>query len=106
MDIPTMRRALALEAEARKLLKQYEKYVLLRPDANSMKEIINVGDPHTYQKDSYSRLQVEIPGQARRYAFQLWRKEIALRYNAAVRELNQTGALTGLRLLTIQEPHP
>lgn len=106
MDIPTMRRAIGLESEARALLKQYETYVLLQPDSYMKKETINVGDPVTYKTNQYHRIEVEIPTKARRYVFNLWRKEIALKYNTKVRELNQIGALTDLRLIPIQEPHP
>ena len=99
MSPETMRHALAVEAEARKLRKQLDEYVLIKADTGCQKEVINVGDPVKFRESEYCRVQVPIPESARRYVFNLWRKEVALKYNALVRELNQIGVDTDLALI-------
>lgn len=101
-----MRRALSLKAQAEKLLFQYNEWVLVQMDSASHKEIINAGDPVQYKKDSYHRVEIPISGEARRYIFRLWKREIGLKYNACVRELNQIGMAHGLQLITLERPHP
>lgn len=106
MDAATMRRALELESNARRLLKQHNEYVLLRVDSSATPEVINVGDPVNFRKDEYHRMKVAIPQEARRYVFGLWKRETALKYNAIVRELNQIGMTTDLRPLPTERPRP
>lgn len=99
MTPETMRHALAVEAEARKLKRHLDEYVLLKRDHSSREEVINVGDPMRFQKNKYHHIHVPIPESARRYVFNLWRKEVALKYNEYVRELNQIGVSTDLSLI-------
>ena len=97
MTPETMRHALAVEAQARKIKQQFDQYVLLKIDPASQKEVINVGDPVTYRQNEFHRMQVAIPEAARQYVFRLWRKEIALKFNEHVRKLAQLGMTTDLR---------
>lgn len=106
MTPETMRRALAAKSEADKLLRQYNEWVLVRVDGHSYREFLNVGDPIAFRKDSCSRQEVPIPETARRYVFRLWKHEIALKYNALVRELNQIGMQHDLSLLSVVRPVP
>ena len=99
MSPETMRCALSVEAEARKLKRHLDEYVLLKRDNSSREETISVGDPVKFRESEYCRVQVPIPESARRYVFNLWRKEVALKYNALVRELNQIGVDTDLALI-------
>ena len=104
MDAETMRRALDLANNAQQLLKKHNEYVLLKVDQASSAEFINVGDPVQFRKDEYHRMKVPIPAEARRYVFALWKREIALKYNAIVRELNQIGMSHSFELLPITRP--
>jgi len=106
MDAETMHRAIQLEHNAKKLREQHDKYVLLRRDSYTKPEIINAGDPFLYKEKDYHRVEIPIPDEARRYIFALWKREIALKYNSIVRELNQIGMTTDLRPLSIERPHP
>ncbi len=101
-----MRHALAIEAEVSKLKKQLDEWVLLKLDSNSAKEIINVGDPISFRTNEYHRMQVAIPEAARRYVFRLWQREIALKLNEKIRELNQLGMTHGLQLVEIPSNVP
>lgn len=99
MTIDQARRAILVEAEARKIKRRFDEWVLLQIDASSAEEIINVGDPVTYRKNEYHRMKVKIPEAVRRLAFRQWRKELALKFNEYVRELAQLGVSTDLRLI-------
>ena len=99
MSPETMRHALAVEAKARKLKRYLDEYVLLKRDHSLREETINVGDPVRYREGEYHRVHVPIPESARRYVFNLWRKEVALKYNECVRELAQLGVDTDLSLI-------
>lgn len=99
MTTDQMRHAIAVEAEAQRLNKQFTGWVLLRCDQATKPEVINVGDPVSYKQNEYHRMTVEIPDAVRRLAFRQWKKELALKYNAKVRELNQLGVSTNLRLI-------
>ncbi|MEC9017668.1 MAG: hypothetical protein VYC29_07115 [Pseudomonadota bacterium] len=99
MTIDQARHAISIEAEARKLKRQFDKWVLLAKDHNSQAEIINVGDPVMYKKDQYHRMTVAIPDAVRRLAFRQWRKDLALKFNQCVRELNQLGVSHGMSLI-------
>lgn len=94
-----MRSALAIEAEARKLKRQFDEFVLIKMDGHMPREILNVGDPVLYRQGEYHRIEVPIPETARRYVFNRWRKEIALKFNDHVRKLAQIGMTTDLRLI-------
>jgi hypothetical protein len=95
-----MSHALSLNHQAGSLRKQYDKYVLLRKDHNAKEEVLNVGDPAG--RDQYNRVFVPIPEAARRHVFHLWRREIALKHNAIVRELNQLGVKHGHSLIALR----
>ena len=99
MTTEQMRRALSIEAEARKIKRQFDEWVLLKMDASSHPEVINVGSPATYRKNEYDRMKVAIPDAVRRLAFRQWRKELALKFNEYVRELAQLGVQTDLSLI-------
>lgn len=94
-----MRRALELNSSASNLRKQFDTYKLLLKDQHSKEEVLNVGNPAG--RDQYNRITVPIPEAARRHVFHLWRREIALRHNAIVRELNQLGATHAHELIKI-----
>ena len=95
-----MQRAIDIKARAEKLKRQLDTYVLLKRDS-ACKEVISLGHPEQFKKDSYWRLETPIPEAARRYVFRLWQRETTLKYNALVRELNQIGVLHELNLLTV-----
>lgn len=99
MTADEMRRAISVEAEAIKIKRQIDGWVLLKPDSASKPEVINVGDPVAYKQGEYHRMTVEIPDAIRRLAFRQWRKELALKFNERVRELNRVGMATDLRLI-------
>ncbi len=99
MTTDKMRRAISIEAEARKLKKQFDEYVLLKVDSGCTREVINVGDPVSYRKGEYHRVEIAIDETVRRLAFRAWRKNVALKFNEYVRELAQIGASTDLRLI-------
>ena len=103
MDAETMRRALELQSRAVAIRKQYDAYVLLKRD---QKEFILCGDPVSYRKDEYHRMQVEIPESARRHVFNLWRKDVADKHDAIVRELNKIGMAHGLTKIEAKAVHP
>lgn len=103
MTTEQMRRALELVSTAEKLKRQMDKFVLLVRDNSTRGETILVGDPVSYKQGEYHRVDVPIPEAARRYVFRLWRKEIAQKFNAAVRELNQLGASHEFRLVEFSE---
>ena len=94
-----MRRALELDQRATSLRCQYETYVLAKCIYGSSKEVINIGTP---RKDgTLDPTTVEIPEEARRHVFNLWRRGVALKHNACVRELAQLGASTTHRLIEL-----
>lgn len=95
-----MQRAIGIEAHAKKLKNQLDTYVLLKRDS-VCKEVISLGHPEQFKKDSYWRVETPIPEEARRYVFRLWQRETTLKYNALVRELNQIGILHDLKLATV-----
>lgn len=99
MTIEQMRRAISIEAEARKIKRHFDQWVLLKMDSASHPEVINVGDPVDFRKNEYHRMKVAIPDAVRRLAFRQWRKELALEYNKYVRELAQLGVHTDLSLI-------
>lgn len=99
MSEADMRRALMLISDAKSAQRQLNEYVLLVRDSSKKGETIQVGDPVTYRNNEYHRLDVPIPEDARRYVFRLWRKEVARRFNAMVRELNQLGASHDFKLV-------
>lgn len=90
--------AVALDREARTLKKKIDTYVLLRRDA-LVKEVVCLGDPVQYRSGEYFRVEVPVPEEIRRHAFNLWRRDMAKRYNAMVRELAQLGINTDLELM-------
>ncbi len=98
-----MQRALSLISSAERLRSQFDKYVLLKRDSGNRGETIQVGDPVMYRKGEYHRIDVPIPEEARRLVFNLWRKEVALKYNETVRELNQLGASHGFELIRFSQ---
>jgi hypothetical protein len=98
MNAEQMQRAIAIEANAKRLKKQFDTYVLLRKEGWTQ-EVLNVGDPVQFKEGQYNRIEVPIPEEARRFVFRCWRKEIALKFNEAVRELAQLGMTTDLRLI-------
>ena len=100
MNTETMRRAIEVEAAAKRLKKQIDEYVLLKRDSSSRPEEINVGDPVQYRNGEYHRVTVPIPESMRRLMFNLWRKETAIKYNEYVRELAQLGVKTDLQLIS------
>lgn len=102
MDQAQMREGLALIDQAAKLRKQLDTYVLLKRDASTRGETIQVGDPITYRTNEYHRTDVPIPEEARRHVFNLWRREVAGQYNEKVRRLNQLGVSHSFVL----EPRP
>lgn len=85
-----MRRALELCQRGRALRKQYDTFVLLKREYTTPKEVIYVGEPSRVKGD-YFGTEVAIPDEARRHVFNLWKRDIALKHNAIVRELNQLG---------------
>lgn len=91
MTADQMRHSLELISRADSLQKKLTKYVLLKRDSATRGETIQVGDPVLYRKDEYHRTDVTIPEEARRYVFNLWRRDIARQFNEVVRELNQLG---------------
>lgn len=105
MTIEDMQRAIGIKAEAEKLKRQLDTYVLLRRDS-TCKEVIALGHPEQFKKDSYWRLETPIPEEARRYVFRLWQRETALKYNAYVRELNQIGVTHDLALIPVPSNAP
>jgi uncharacterized protein YjiS (DUF1127 family) len=92
-----MKRGIELLSAATRLRKQLDEYVLLKKDAYS-KEVVCLGYPERYNKDSYHRVEVSLTDDLRRYAFRLWKREQTIRYNEMVRELNQLGVLSDHRL--------
>ncbi len=103
LNADKMRHALAVQKSAIALKKQHDTYVLLKREN---KEFVLAGDPVSYRTNEYHRTEIQIPEEARRYVFNLWKREIALKYNAAVRELNQLGMDHGLQSLPITRPFP
>lgn len=101
MTIDQARRAISTEAEARKIKRQFDQWVLLAKDSSSQAEIINVGDPILYRKDQYHRMTVAIPDAVRRLAFRQWRKELAVKFNQHVRELNKLGVSHDMALIEL-----
>lgn len=100
MNAETMRRALTLEEHAKKLKNQHDTYVLLkRRTGFTQLENINVGSQKEFKTGEFHSLTVEIPEEARRHVFNLWKRDVRLKYNAIVRELNQIGMKTDLRLI-------
>lgn len=99
MTPETMRHALSVEAEARKIKRHLDEYVLLKLDHASTEEVINVGDPVKYREGDYHRMKIRIPEATRRLAFRQWQKETTLKFNEYVRELAQLGVSTDLRLI-------
>lgn len=95
-----MQRAIGIQNEAKKLKGQLDTFVLLKRDS-LCKEVIALGHPEQFKKDSYWRVETPIPEEARRYVFRLWQREIALKLNARIRELNQLGVLHDLRLVEV-----
>ena len=92
MTADQMRRALELTSTAARLSRQLKDFVLIKiDDSRGSYERIWVGTPVSYEQGKYSPESFQIPETARRYVFNLWRKDTALRYNRAVRELNQLG---------------
>lgn len=103
MTAEQMRRSLELIAVAERLRRHLKDYVLLkRVDPRDTNERICVGTP-SQQAGSYSPEYFQIPETARRYVFNLWRKETSLRYNQAVRELNQLGVEHQFELIKFSE---
>lgn len=96
-----MQEALETKKRADTLRKQLEKYVLLKRVYNSPEEIIWVGEPDRFANDKFAGLKVQIPDSARRHVFNLWRREVALQYNACVRKLAQAGMTTDHELIDI-----
>jgi len=99
MTIDQARRAISVEAEARKIKYQFDQWVLLSRDSYSKDEVINVGDPVQYKKGEYHRMTIVIPDAVRRLAFRQWRKELAINFNKLVRELNQLGVSHDMSLI-------
>lgn len=100
-----MRRALVLISEAATLKRQLDTFVLTKRDAATRGETIQVGDPALGSSGGYNRIDVAIPEEARRHVYRLWRKDVAIKFNAAVRELNQLGAHHGFDLLKVEAVH-
>lgn len=100
-----MRRALELQGRAKQLKDNFDKCVLMSAAKHygTTKETILVGTPTGFSFDrKYDTMNVEIPEAARRHVFNLWRKDIAQKYNAIVRELNQIGMRHGLTAIELQ----
>ena len=102
MTAEQMQRAIEAERQAKQILLKLKTWVLLNPDSHATAEVVNVGSPAT-ERGRYNRETVPVPVSIRRLAFAMWRKELALRYNALVREVVQLGATTGLRLIGFRE---
>ena len=98
-----MRRALSLMSEATKLLHELDNYVLLQRSSDSgHSEKIRVGPPAgAAHPGQYRPYDVEIPEEARRHVFNLWRRSQALKFNNCVRELNQLGVDHDLVLIRL-----
>lgn len=95
-----MRRALELLSAAAKLRRQFDTFVLLKLDnATRDKETISVGEPSQHNKGEYFRVSFPIPEDARRYVFNIWRRDIAHKYNEYVRELNQLNVSHSFKLI-------
>lgn len=100
MTEPQMRRALELLATAAKLRRQFDTFVLLKSDPTTRsKETISVGEPSQHNKGEYLRVDFQIPEDARRYIFNIWRRDIAYKYNEYVRELNQLNVSHSFKLI-------
>lgn len=93
-----MKRGLEVLASAEKAAHQLKEFRLLKNDASSAEEIINLGDPHTYKTNEYHRIKVRLPESARWHVFRLWQRETAEKLNEHIRELNRLGVKHNLNL--------
>jgi len=100
-----MQEALGWKARADKLREKLDGWVLLQRDAY-VKEVICVGEPVSYKKGDYHRVEVAVPDEIRRYAFRLWKRQIALEYNEACRKLAQFGVQTEHIVRPLPESQP
>lgn len=99
MNIDDMRKAIALDGEARQLKRKFDGWVLIRKDSFTKPEVVNIGEPATFASNQYHRMEIVISDDLRRIAFRRWRKGIALKFNDVVRQLNQIGVDTDLELI-------
>lgn len=94
MTVDQMKRGIELSAGADHLRTQLDTFVLLKADSYT-KEVVCLGEPRKWEKDSYNRVEVRLTDDLRRYAFRVWKRDQTIRYNEIVRELNQLGVVTG-----------
>lgn len=99
MTLEQMSRGIAVHREAVALKMQINGWVLLSIDPACKPEVINVGDPVTYRKGQYHRVEIKISDAIRRLAFRQWKKDLALKFNELVRELNQLGVKHEMELI-------
>jgi hypothetical protein len=99
MTLDQMSRGLAAHREAVAIKRQFDGWVLLAIDQHSKPEVVNVGDPIAYKKGQYHRAEIKISDAIRRLAFRQWRKDLALKFNELVRELNQLDVSHDLELI-------
>ena len=99
MTLEQMNRGIAAHREAVAIKAKFDGWVLLKADQYTKPEVVNVGEPVLYKKGEYHRTEIQIPEEIRRLAFRLWRKDLALKFNALIRELNQLGVSHAFTLI-------
>jgi hypothetical protein len=100
-----MKDALAWKQKADKLRTQLNEFVLLQRDSYT-KEVVCLGEPVSYKKGEFHRVEVPIPDEVRRYAFRVWKRETTLQYNDACRKIAQLGLVTDHALRPLPEARP
>lgn len=102
MNTKQLRAAIDLDNTAKSLLVQLETFTLLQLTDRETSPCIHVGVPNG---TNHSRITVSLPSKMRWYAFRLWKRDTAMRYNEAVRGLNQLGVQHEYELMRVPEAH-